>query len=416
MITRHIGKLLDFPLLLLIMFLANMGAFLAPIWLIEPIVFLEAFAWVFLSLVLFGVLYKQGLVHEYYKDHKGMLALIMFAVFSGISIIWSVNKDVSLARWFVLLGTLIYGWYWGAKYNFYQILRQLSIFGAVLLAGSGLIIILIPDIGVMNYYSIQGAWRGVYWHKNHLGLVSSFLNLIYLIELIRSIQKREKNKLLWGLLFGVSLLFIVMSDSAAALMTSLLLYGILVVLMIWLKWRDRLLRIHYWIFGFVVVAGMIGVYGNLDGILGMFNRNTTLTGRIPMWTYLFSEYFDRRPYLGYGFNAFWYIGEHQKAIQAVAGYPGPIIIADNGFIDILVNTGYVGFSLFLMYYFSAWAQAVKSTFQARDVVGLLPIMSMVFIFLANISWSLMFENESFFMLIMILLHMSSRNIKNHPQS
>jgi O-antigen ligase len=84
-----------------------------------------------------------------------------------------------------------------------------------------------------------------------------------------------------------------------------------------------------------------------------------------------------------------------------AGYPGPIVIADNGFIDILINTGYSGLILFLIFYFGAWWHSIKYAMKARDINGVFPVILMSYTLLANISWSLIFENESFFMLIMI---------------
>ena len=85
-----------------------------------------------------------------------------------------------------------------------------------------------------------------------------------------------------------------------------------------------------------------------------------------------------------------------------AGYPDPIVIADNGFIDILVNTGYIGLILFLIFYFGAWWRSIKYAHaKAKDINGIFPLILMSYTLIANISWSLIFENESFFMLIMI---------------
>jgi O-antigen ligase len=120
-----------------------------------------------------------------------------------------------------------------------------------------------------------------------------------------------------------------------------------------------------------------------------------------MWGYLFETYLSKRPFLGYGFNAFWYIDSYRVAIGKAAGYPDPIVIADNGFIDILINTGYIGLILFLIFYFGAWWRSIKYASKAKDINGLFPVILMTYTALANVSWSVMFENESFFMLVML---------------
>jgi O-antigen ligase len=120
-----------------------------------------------------------------------------------------------------------------------------------------------------------------------------------------------------------------------------------------------------------------------------------------MWGHLFDTYFRTRPVLGYGFNAFWYIEPYREEMALAAGYPDQVVIADNGFIDILINTGYSGLALFLVLYLGAWWHSIKYAIKAADITGFFPLILMVYTLIANISWSLIFENESFFMLIMI---------------
>jgi O-antigen ligase len=93
-----------------------------------------------------------------------------------------------------------------------------------------------------------------------------------------------------------------------------------------------------------------------------------------MWNYLFEAYVNERPLLGYGFNAFWYSSPHRLALQKVAGYPDPIIIADNGFIDILVNTGYIGLGLFLIFYLGAWGRSLRYASKAGEIAGFFPVV------------------------------------------
>ena len=127
-----------------------------------------------------------------------------------------------------------------------------------------------------------------------------------------------------------------------------------------------------------------------------------------MWNFLFDHYLSQRPLVGYGFNAFWYVDTHKVIVQQAAGYPDPIIIADNGFIDILINTGYIGIILFSIFYFGAWWRSIAYALKAKDILGTFPVILMSYTLIANISWSLIFENESFFMLIMlaVLFYMS----------
>ncbi|HTX91870.1 MAG TPA: O-antigen ligase family protein [Anaerolineales bacterium] len=253
----------------------------------------------------------------------------------------------------------------------------------------------------MNYHSIQGAWKGVYWHKNHLGLIATFINILFLINIIDSWKSQKKHLFIWVPLYFCALLFVYKSGSVAAYLTTLCLHGLILLALAWLKFRQKLHRFHYLLFALVLLIAGFSLYFGADRFLAIFNRNESLTGRVPMWTYLFNTYISKRLFGGYGFNAFWYIYSHRVAMGLAAGYPDPIVIADNGFIDILVNTGLGGFLLFLVYYLGAWWHSIRQAGKAKDITGIFPLVLMSFTLLANISWSLIFENQSFFTLIIV---------------
>jgi O-antigen ligase len=303
----------------------------------------------------------------------------------------------------VLLFIIIVGGCIGLCNNIQELITLLSFFGLFILSVSVILIFFLPNVGVMNYQIIQGAWKGLYWHKNHFGLLASFINILFLINFINSISAKEKRKFAWGFLYIMSLLFIYKSDSVASYLTTLLIHGGILLALIWIKLRKKIRSYHYYLIIIIIALVSLVIFLNIDNVFGIFNRNSTLTGRIPMWSYLYNTYIVQRPIGGYGFNAFWYDEAHQVAVQQAAGYPDPIVISDNGFIDLLVNTGFIGLFLFLVFYFCVWWRSIKYAWKATNINGFFPIIFMSYTLIANISWSLLFENDSFIILIMITL-------------
>ncbi len=394
------------------LFLSNSSAFLTIIWLSPEIVRIEALFFLVLTTLSFWILNKNNKVPQFFAILKENWILFPFFIFSGFSLFWSVYFEISLFRWLIFTFTVITGGYLGIQNNLKQLAHLLSIFGVYILFLSSMLVFFTPNVGIMNYHSIEGAWKGLYWHKNHMGLIAAFVNILFLINIISSWQSGRKNVWAWGLLYFFSLFFMYKSDSAAAQITILILHGVILLLLVWLKYKESIRKVHYLILAAILLISLFVLSINIDLFLAIFNRNTTLTGRIPMWTYLFSAYFSQHPFFGYGFNAFWYIEPYRIAVQQAAGYPDQIVIADNGFIDILVNTGYIGLFLFLIFYVGVWWRSIQYAGKATDVYGLFPLILMFFTLLANISWSLMFENEGFFMLIMIavLFSISNKNL------
>ena len=398
---KNYQRTLSLLFLFCLFFFSNASAFFHVVWLAPGIVYLESVVWLILAAISVWILIKKHLAINFFYTLKRNWAIFPFLIFSGFSIFWSIYWEISLFRWLILVCTIITGTYIGLLYDGKRVIELLSVFGIYILLLCSIIIIFAPDIGVMHYYTIQGAWRGMYWHKNHMGLITSFVNMLFLINFINSLQGKVKHRILWVLLYAFSLVFVYKTDSVAAYFTTIGLHGVIFVALVLLKYGKSIRKSHYLIFFIAIFAASIILFMNLDNIFAIFNRNTSLTGRIPMWTHLFSTYFKEHPVLGYGFNAFWYIDSFRVEIGLAAGYPDPVIIADNGFIDILMNTGFIGIFLFLIFYVGAWWRCLQYARNAVDINDIFPVILMTFTLLANISWSLIFENESFFMLLMI---------------
>ncbi len=382
-------------------FLSNASAFVYVLWLSPKFVIFEFVLWLILITISIWMLKKDNAIFNFFENLKRNWVILPFLTFSGFSIIWSVYWEISLYRWLILSFTIIAGGYIGLKYDIKKIIELLSVFGIYILLISTILVFFVPRLGVTNYYTIQGAWQGVFWQKNHMGLIAAFFNILFLINMFDSWQFNRKHTLYWGMLYLFSLFFVYQTDSVAAYLATIFLHGEISIAFLYLKFRKYIRSSHYLTFFVLSIFVSLVLFKNMDSIFGIFNRNTSLTGRVPMWSHLFGTYFSKRPYWGYGFNAFWYLESHEVELQHAVGYLDPIIIADNGFIDILINTGCIGFILFLIFYFVAWWRSARHAIIARDIKGMFPLILMSFTLIANISWSLIFENEGFFMLLMI---------------
>lgn len=405
MLLQRLLRTSDFLLVFNLFFFANASAFFSLFWLSPEYITFNFLLWFVLAVITVWMLNRGHLLANFIIQLKRNWTIFPFLIFAGVSIFWSVYWQISLFQWLILVFVIIAGGYIGLKYDLKKIIEFLSVFAICILLFVAFLVFFVPDVGVMNYHIIQGAWRGMYWHKNHLGLIATFFNILFLVNTIHSLQSKGKQKttLLWGLLYFASLLFVYQSDSVAAYLTTIFLHGLILLALLLLKYGKKIRRVHYLIFLALLVIAALLLYSNLDFIFGIFNRNTSLTGRVPMWAYLFNAYISKRPLVGYGFNAFWHLSSHQVAVQQAAGYPDPIIIADNGFIDILVNTGFIGLGLFMIFYFSVWWRSIRYSIKAKDIIGIFPIILMSYTLVANLTWSLIFESEGFFMLLMVAI-------------
>src|SRR6266540_765868 len=169
MLQKGYQQASDLLLIFGLFFLSNVSAFIAVLWLIPEFVFFEFVFWLMLTALSVWILNKNGLLSNLFENLKKNWFILPFLIFSGFSIFWSVYREISFYRWSILLFTIITGGYIGLRQNIQQIIKILSFFGVCILFLSAVLVFFAPRIGVMNYYIIQGAWKGVYWHKNHMG-------------------------------------------------------------------------------------------------------------------------------------------------------------------------------------------------------------------------------------------------------
>jgi O-antigen ligase len=193
----------------------------------------------------------------------------------------------------------------------------------------------------------------------------------------------------------VGLLFSVLMLALLATKSRLLLLYVAVLLPVYActepKWSAR--RAMLLVLGGAIVLWTLGVwialngtdsvqqlawtYGTLDPT-GAGTASDTLNGRTPLWEQMI-VYASQRPWLGYGFGAFW-TPDQLQAVWRVLTWKPPI--GHNGFLDEILGTGVVGLVLFLL----AWLTAIKTCIELKAsrrsaLGGLAAVWLVMFLFM-----------------------------------
>lgn len=88
----------------------------------------------------------------------------------------------------------------------------------------------------------------------------------------------------------------------------------------------------------------------------------TLTGRVPLWGHLIEVYASDRPFLGYGYGAFW---TAERLLDVSEYFAWPIYYSHSGYIEVLLDLGLVGLVLFVAIVFLALWRAL-ALYRASD--------------------------------------------------
>jgi len=322
-----------------------------------------------------------------------------------ISILWSIGPVASLFRALELLFAALIAAYVGIRFRSEQIMDILFWFGAGLFILSIALVFGAPKTGTMYWAPFYGAWRGVYWHRNHLASISALLSAVYLCRILVAMERRNAKGILDGFFYIVSLGILYFARSATGYIVFLVLNLLILCIWLWLKVADRLQRKHYLLLlgGIVLVA--ILLLTNLDFVFGLFHRDTTLTGRLSLWSNII-EVASQRLWFGHGFGAAWTLDSFREQIRQLVGWTSQPLIGDNGYLDIFVHLGIIGLLSFVGVLLVAMIRSFRYALNHKTLLAFFPLLVMVYAFIANLTFSLFAETEVFvWFLIVVALFM-----------
>jgi O-antigen ligase len=278
---------------------------------------------------------------------KWVLAISVLAMASTA---WSEDPSLTFRRSLVLLGTTLFGVYFAARFDLGEQVRILAKTFGIIVALSFCFALLLPKYGI-NHDIYMGSWTGVFTHKNSLGramivAVAAFLCAKQLIHWSAR----------WAL-FASALGLLYLSHSRTS---QLVLLAMLLLMPAYRLFRSHNIKVAipaYLAFGGILTVLAAIAAANTDILFIAIGRSSSLTGRTEVWRAV-CHAISQQMFLGYGFAGFW-AGIRGKSAGVIQTVGWAVKQAHNGFLDIWLDLGIVGLSLFLVSYFDAFVRALR---------------------------------------------------------
>lgn len=251
---------------------------------------------------------------------------------------WSSAPAISLQRALALAGTTAFAVWLASTYTLEMLVRRIAVAGAFALASSAVFVVAFPDIGVSTG-ATEGAWKGVFAHKNALGRIATLVGITSLYLAL----SRSRQQWLWWCMTAAAAIMGLGANSLTSLIIAVI--AVLAVPVGGLAARHSQARALMVLVIFGLAAGSITLASDvLPSITAALGRDTTLTGRTELWGLVFSSA-EERAWFGHGFAAFWlgWTGPSQSIWSQLRWQPPH---AHNGFLDVLLNLGVVGLAVF----------------------------------------------------------------------
>jgi len=113
----------------------------------------------------------------------------------------------------------------------------------------------------------------------------------------------------------------------------------------------------------------------------MLYGDSTFTGRKTIWDFANSE-IDVRPLLGWGYQSFWLVGPDAPSVLEAPGWVKNMPNAHNGYLDSMLELGWVGFAMLVAFLFASLHAAARVFDQDRARGGLL-LSLILYIMISN---------------------------------
>jgi len=351
-------------------------------------------------IISFGfIIIRKGFINRIIKSTRKQKILILFILFVMASIFWSDNHIITAQRVIAFLGTILFGAYFSSRYELKEQIELLSCACSIIIILSYLTVFLLPSYGIST--DNPGSWQGVFNQKNSLGKMMVFSTLILIFYTFSSKNYLKKSLGIILILFSIGL--IILSQSKTAIIALIFITLILIFAKLIQKIKKKtILPLTSLILVLGIITGIIFiVYTNET--FNALNKDSTLTGRTNLWQLSF-EKIKEKPLLGYGYSSFWlgYAGP-SKDIWFMLDWEPPH--AHNGFIDMILELGIIGFLIFIILFISSTVKAVYLTRINKELINLWPILFLSFIFIYNLTENTLFrQNNIFFALLITILY------------
>lgn len=257
---------------------------------------------------------------------------------------------------------------------------------AMMIGLSVALIAIRPDLGISSSIMYEGAWRGIFIHKNHFGTQLSFAFVTFFSVFILFTG--------WVRWAGAALLLVTLflcfkSRSSTAVITCLAVPLIYLALHAAKTSRSML----YGIIGatFTGASIMVAILaGGWKAIMELLGKDPELSGRGSLWSMIFDS-IETHPFLGFGYDSYWSspaVGGGGAITRSVVWSPGG---AHNGWIELTTQLGFIGLALWAVVFLRTAGLATRLSLgrnQGGNPGALWPALMLIVV----TTWSLVESN------------------------
>jgi len=307
------------------------------------------------------------------------ISLLIFVSMALLSLVWSADLSTTMDINRGLIRTFIFGAYFAARYSLKE---QMKILAWVI--GIAAILSLLVCVGIPSYGIGEDGWQGIFPYKNFMGR-SMVLGAI--LFLIMTFNKNRQSWINW-LGFSLTILLAVLSQSSTSILLLLLLLSQMPLYRL-IKQQYKLRVILLSLVCILIGAVFMVIVANQETILvDVLGEGTTFNGRTPIWSLIIETVSQDRPWLGYGYGAFW---TSDAGVHVILNtWASDLVIpesfnAHSVYMEIFANLGLLGLILYGIVFIIVFLKSTLLLLSTKKIEFFWLFQLLLFISLASLA-------------------------------
>lgn len=328
---------------------------------------------------------------------------IFTVTWAYLSSTWSASSLDTFLSSSAFAATLTTGIYLGYQYSIDALLRLVAFCLSLTLLISVVVCLLFPEFGVMQSPQFdalhEGRWRGIYKHKNWLGLFSGLSCVVFCaLILTDKVSTREKYFVCPMILLALVTLYKAESTTALLALTScavILSFAFAKNSFQRSPCNTIILLTLFLPFSYSAGKELLDFNLNAAESSHGFTRTITLSGRVPHWQLTMAAT-TQKPVTGFGYNSFWH-SHYSDNIHAKNGWIA--VQAHSGWIESILDLGWIVAIAFFLWMLWSVFRYLDRWRLSNNTEALTISVIFSFIFLANCTESLLPNHSGFLMVL-----------------
>ena len=266
--------------------------------------------------------------------------LFAYLAFAGLSVLWAFKPETSFIRFAqqtMIVVSIVVPAMLASRNS--DLMRGLFICFAIACVLNLIAVFTRPPI---DFKFATWGYPGYFAGKNYLGEFAVVALLLSIHELFYPGRRR-----IGGIVIAIiAIALLILSNSKTSMGLTVLAPGLAAATLL-IRRKTRLspaiilLSIPV---GWYVLSTVTGV--TVYRLSNILYGDPTFTGRSVIWEFIKTE-IAHRPLLGWGYQSFWLVGPDAPSILNAPGWVKDMPNAHNGYLDTMVELGYVGYALLL---------------------------------------------------------------------